>query len=108
MLCGECTYTEALGNGIQVKCTITEELREMTEECNCEFTRELHDKRTAMSEKADVACEALAALREKIENGVKSVDAWYVYDTLLEIANEGTISDKLNEVIAYLEGFVNV
>ena len=106
MLCGECKYIEALENDTQVKCTITEELREMTEECDCEFTRELHDKRSAMSEKANIATNALDALREKIENGLKRVDVKYVHDALLEVVADDITSDKLNEVIAYLKEFI--
>jgi hypothetical protein len=110
MLCGECKYTdglEYLSDPVKVKCTITEEFHNKDDECNCEFSRLLYDKRATMTDKGANAINTLEALRDRIENGFKTVDVKRVYNTLLEVVNEGIVSDKLNEVIAYLEEFIN-
>jgi hypothetical protein len=109
MRCGECKYTDGLvytSNPPKVKCTITGEFHHNTDECNCEFSRLLYDKRSGMVEKGFDAINSLEALQERIENDFKYVDIKRVYNALLDVINEGIISDKLNEVIKYLEEFI--
>lgn len=108
MKCKDCVYANAkiIADPDEIKCEITGEIRSFEEECNCEFTRSLHDKRTDMTEKGVEATNSLIALREQIKNGFKLADIKYVYNALLDVVNEGIVSDKLDEVIKYLEEYV--
>ena len=89
-----------------VKCTITGKLRDSEDECDCNFSRKLYDKRTNMEANGNDAVGAIESLKDHIEHGYKKVDVKYVYNALLDVVNEGIISDKLNEVITYLEEFI--
>jgi hypothetical protein len=59
-----------------------------------------------MAEKGAEADSSLEALKEQLEGSVKRVDIKRVYNALLDVVNEGIVSDKLNEVIKYLEEFI--
>lgn len=108
MKCKDCVYANAkiIADPDDIKCEITGEIRSFEEECNCEFTRSLHDNRTGMTENGAEAANSIIAFGEQINNGFKLADIKYVYTTLLDVVNEGIVSDKLNEVIKYLEEYL--
>lgn len=108
MKCKECKYVDpaVVADPYSVKCTITRELRDDEDECNCEFSRLLHDKQINTEENVIEAVNSLAELREHVKKGFKSVDVNYIYNALLDVVNEGIVSDKLNEVIKYLQEYV--
>lgn len=109
MICGECNYTDGLvytSNPPQVKCTITGEFHYNDDVCNCEFRRLWRDRHSNMADKGSVAANSIETLRSKIQQGLKTIDVEYLYNTLNEVSAEGITSEKLQEAIAYLEEFM--
>jgi hypothetical protein len=122
MKCNECDYkkdyTDTSGIS-KVRCTITNEVYEAGSECSCRRSRLIREeqrqieelmniKYNDMSARAVDAGKTLAALRKKIEHGGEFVNIYQVYTLLKEVVADGVTSEKLNDVIEYLEGFIEL
>lgn len=108
MKCKDCGYKDSVSvtDPAGIKCIITNELQDLEDECTCDFSRQLYDKRTNMTAKGNDAVGTLELLKNYIEQGYKRVDVKYVHNALLDVVKEGIVSDKLNEVLVYLEEFI--
>jgi hypothetical protein len=108
MKCEACNYGELIeGVGPEhdgnIKCKLTNEEHAPFFDCNCEHTRIRRDKEARLLNDKKAAEEALAALKATIIKPHPDIE--YVYSVLHQIREE-VESNKLEELIRYLEAFL--
>lgn len=108
MKCEECNYKEVIENTDlehdgNIKCKITKEEHAPFFICNCEHARLLRDKEARLQIDKKRAEADLSALLDSVSKPRPDIE--YVYRTLHEIREEAE-SDKLEELIQYLEAFL--
>lgn len=108
MKCKECSYgntVEGVGpeHDGNIVCTLTKEEHAPFFDCNCERVRVRRDNEARLLAEKDAAIIALNELKDRLSH--LSPDIEYVYSVLHQIREE-VESDKLEDLISYLEAFL--
>jgi hypothetical protein len=103
MKCEVCNYKEVIDGIDLIKCVLTKEEHEQSFDCNCDYIRVRRDNETRLLNEQAAAVEVMAKLKDRLS--VPRPNLEYVYRALHEIREE-VDSNKLEELIQYLEGFL--